>query len=226
MAQVEDAMTAAYQTQEVMEFVQRCQVAVGEWSGSELAQSLDNVWSCLRSQPACVEFADRVAFSIVILRVAVGLHTRLRVLSPDQSDAARRRMVKRRRGEQLLSLIWLRHRDTVLSLESLASQMGMSEPDLSRTLTTASAYGFATHLSGFRIIDSVVLLSCDQLLVKQVAWECGFGSTGELDRQFNLWLRMTPRTFRSAIVSACDYVGAGSTALLTLANGNGLLVNL
>lgn len=190
-------METGTQSTDALDFAQRSQALAGFWTALNYVNAIDTTWGCLLSRPSSTRDDDRGAICSVISRIAIG--TRRRFLEWDLAPRDDRRMARQLRIEQLLHLVWSRHNQCHLTLHSLARELDMSEPYLSRSLSHLSLHCFSRHVSGFRILDAVVLLERDDLLVKQVALEAGFSSTGELDRYSHFWLGMTPQEFRMSL---------------------------
>ena len=193
------------QSESLLAFVQRSQVVAGEWALADNVSNIDAVWSCLMSRPEVATSVDRAALRAAINRLAWGLEQRLRPWSSHiDRNHSRCRIPQRRRVDQLLHFVWTQHRVPHLTLYTIAEQMSMTEPYLSRALANVSTHGFPSHLNGFRVMDAALLLPHPQLSIKEIASLSGFSSTGEFDRHSHLWFGMTPRDFRRAVYTTIN----------------------
>ncbi len=182
-------------------FVQRAQVAVAGWTEVRLTHSLDAIWRWLDSVPDAAEPADRVIVSTAVLRVAA------RILVHHRGDAGGamdgplgpRGTDRRRMAAAALWYIRRHYRDPQICLERIADHLDVSRFYLSRVVVACTGHGLPTHVNGLRVLTAAVLLRATALRAKEVADLIGYRRTPQLDRQFRLWLRMTPSEFRGAI---------------------------
>jgi len=86
-------------------------------------------------------------------------------------------------------------RDT-LSIDQLASRLGMSVRNFSRTFAREFRSTPARFIAGLRLETAKRLLQDSEKGLKQIAAECGFGSVDSMQRVFRQQTNMSPAAFR------------------------------
>jgi AraC-like DNA-binding protein len=102
----------------------------------------------------------------------------------------------RRPTEYALSLVCREYADEQLSLAGIARRVGISPSYLSHNLRSATGYTFPSHVNTVRVIAALPLLLDGQQQMKAIAGVVGYGSTGELDRQFKRYYGAAPTLIR------------------------------
>ncbi len=102
----------------------------------------------------------------------------------------------RRTALRALELIEARHAEE-LSLEGLASEIGVSPSHLSRLLGRVAGLGFADCLSRFRVERAKYFLASSSVSVKEVAGLVGFRDPAYFARVFRRFEAMSPAEYRS-----------------------------
>ena len=85
-----------------------------------------------------------------------------------------------------------------ISLETVAKEIGYSANYLSHCIKKRFSFGFPTLLSCIRIEKAKTLLSETKKSSLEIAFECGFGSERNFNRQFKKRYGVTPREYRQA----------------------------
>lgn len=183
----------------LLHYVQACQVAVLTCADEDYVAQVVSIWSCLAAFPKRAGEADRLAASMAVCRIAKGFFAAdRRLCRPDCPGAT----VRRGHVNRLLRFVREQFANPDLTLGFAAKNLGLSIAFLSRALSaeTARAHGsaFRSHLNGIRVLAAVERLR-DSVPVRDIAMAVGYTSTGELDRQFARWFRLTPREFRSLL---------------------------
>lgn len=83
-----------------------------------------------------------------------------------------------------------------LSVDQLASRLGMSVRNFSRTFAREFGSTPAKFVARLRVETAKRLLEDSEKSMEQVAVECGFGSVDSMQRNFREQTDMPPRTFR------------------------------
>jgi AraC-like DNA-binding protein len=176
-------------------FVQGAQRATGLWSDGDLIFGVNAVWSCFRSLPIPRTFEEHVRASSAVLRLASGVQ---RSIGPLAQHIERTREEQTARGKVTMSLLFLSRQfsDPEIDLEAIATTVSLSRFHLSRLIRRHTGFSFPTHLSGFRITDAAVNVATTDASMKEIAYQSGYASPGELNRQFRRWFFMSPSTFR------------------------------
>lgn len=105
------------------------------------------------------------------------------------------------RGAVALELARQHLRDPDLSVGFLAARLGMTRAHLSTLLGAALGLRFDLWVRKRRVeLARHVLIESPCLPVKQVAAQCGFRSTGALDRAFVVEEGLAPSRYREAVV--------------------------
>jgi len=184
----------------VLRFARECQMAADACvPPTDSLRVLSATWSALRSYPEGLpELASaKAARALVSLaRHVVDEHCG-RSTSMDHERRLRR--TRRQTVVAALDLIILRHTLSKLTLADIGTELGVSRSHLSRTLRDVSGYGFPAHLSGLRVLTAVTRLEMSDASLRDLAVECGYHHTGELDRDFSKWVRTAPGQFRALL---------------------------
>lgn len=185
----------------VLEFVQRCQIAVGAFIACDRILQASSLWACLASVPPSDTPADRVVVSAAILRLAVGALREQGCVRGRGEPGFKHRGSSRSRVGDLLQLIRENYTEPDARLAGLAAKLGVSVSYLSRALARFTSHSFSTHLNGFRLLEAAVLLRASALSVKEISARVGYNRTSDFDRCFRRWCVMTPGEFRRAVLS-------------------------
>lgn len=92
--------------------------------------------------------------------------------------------------------ILARYADSALSVTSVAHENAISVEHLCRVLKRQTGRAFTTILRDVRVQAARCLLETTNLSVKQIAASTGFGSTTQLDRNFQRAFGIAPTTHR------------------------------
>lgn len=93
----------------------------------------------------------------------------------------------------------LREEGQFLSLEQLASQEGLSARQFARLFKEATGEGIGTFSARQILLRSKDLLSQRELLMKEIAFRCGFASTTAFSRAFRKMEGCTPQDYRKRL---------------------------
>ena len=90
------------------------------------------------------------------------------------------------------------YRDHAMCIEEVAAHLRVTRWHLARVLRAATGETFLVHLHRRRVGAACELLveGDDQLSIKEIAYEVGYISTRELDRQFRKMMDTTPQQYR------------------------------
>jgi AraC-like DNA-binding protein len=91
--------------------------------------------------------------------------------------------------------------DADIDLEAIATAVNLSRFHLSRLIRRHTGFSFPTHLSGFRVTDAALKVATTDSSMKEIAYQSGYASPGELNRHFRRWFRMSPSTFKTTALS-------------------------
>lgn len=184
----------------VLTFVQRCQVAVLVCANEDYAAQVVAIWDCLALFPKGVRGVDLLGAVTAVSRVAQGFFG-----APSESAMRARPPMgtrRRRHANAVLKFARERYSRPNLSLALAASELELSVEYLSRALAAETGHSFKrpfrSHLNGIRILAAIQLMQRPMTL-NAVAAQVGYSRTGELDRQFERWFRLTPRAFRACL---------------------------
>lgn len=176
---------------EMLQFMQRCQVAAGECLPGT-AMQLRLVASCraLWTVPSNAHPTERALIARIISRLA---HETLQ----------ERRASPRERSWQkpcdAVSQLAELFREADTKLQVVASRSGYSRWHLCRQLRSATGLTFTQLLHGARLLEAIRLLSGTSYSVKEIAAKTGYRTSGELNRKFNTVLHVSPTTFRRSL---------------------------
>jgi len=96
--------------------------------------------------------------------------------------------------------IWIvENLSTPLSVDQLASKLGMSVRNFSRTFAREFGSTPAKFVAGLRVETAKRLLEDSHKTMEQVAVECGFGSVDSMQRNFREQTDRSPRAFRRLV---------------------------
>ena len=96
--------------------------------------------------------------------------------------------------------IWIvENLDKSLSVDQLASKMGMSVRNFSRTFAREFSSTPAKFVARLRVETAKRLLDDSDKTMEQVAVECGFGSVDSIERAFRQQTDRSPNTFRRPV---------------------------
>jgi AraC-like DNA-binding protein/mannose-6-phosphate isomerase-like protein (cupin superfamily) len=87
-----------------------------------------------------------------------------------------------------------------ITLDKLASEMGISKYHLSRIFSTKLNTSFTDYLNGFRIGLAKNLLETSDMDILQICYSCGFESQRTFNRVFKYACGLTPRDYRGQMV--------------------------
>jgi AraC-like DNA-binding protein len=180
---------------QVLRFVQQCQVAVGVCAEEDYVAQVSTLWSCLAAFPHEADETDLVVAATAVCRIATGFF----LFAADRKaprHVRKKTKPSRAHVNTLLRLTQQHHARTDLTFGGLARQLDLSAAYLSRALASETGHPFRTHLNGIRLLSAIVRLQAGSLRLAAVATEVGYTRTGELDRQFKRWFQLTPRHFR------------------------------
>ena len=105
--------------------------------------------------------------------------------------------------------IWIvENLDKPLSIDQLASRMGMSVRNFSRTFAREFGSTPAKFVARLRVETAKRLLEDSEKSMEQVAVECGFGSVDSMQRNFRQETDRPPRTFRRPVPRSTAYLSA------------------
>lgn len=181
---------------EVFRFAQRCQTAADVWlSPPDPVARVCTAWKVLRSIPSAHASVEESALACIVARLAARVAREIDALAEGSGPT---------RPHPAAAIVWMaRHlAEPSADLRALAAALGVSRWHLSRVISRETGHGFAEHLHGLRVLEAAHLLATTRLSVKEVAATVGYPRTGELDRHFGRWLRMTPSRFRSGLDQA------------------------
>jgi AraC-like DNA-binding protein len=188
-----DAVTDA-----VLTFVQQSQVAVGVCAEEDYVAQVSALWTCLAAFPRGAVEADLVAATIAVCRIATGFF-----VVGDHRNSPKRshgdRNSRRTSVNNVLCLAREQYFCADLTLGGLAKHLGLSGAYLSRALAAETGHPFRTHLNGIRLLAAVARLPRGLAPLSAIATQVGYPRTGELDRQFHRWFRLSPRQFRTLL---------------------------
>jgi len=184
-----------------LEFVNRCQFAVLAGPEQDYIARVLAIWNCLAIFPCGTSDDDLAAPVGAVYRVAAGFFVRSDHRAGD--EAPTRHGGRRAHVNALLELAQRRHADADLTLGQLARVLGLSTECLSRSLGEETSHlfrcAFRTHVNGVRILAATLQMP-SSASVSAIARDVGYRRTGELDRQFDRWFKLSPRRFRHLLV--------------------------
>ncbi|MDP3176724.1 MAG: helix-turn-helix transcriptional regulator, partial [Spirochaetaceae bacterium] len=110
-------------------------------------------------------------------------------------------------ARRALELMEARHADE-LSLEIVASELGVSSSHLSRLLGRHAGLGFADCLARFRVEKAKAFLASGTVSVKEAAFMVGFRDPAYFARVFRRFAGLSPTEYRlAAAEAACSPKG-------------------
>jgi AraC-like DNA-binding protein len=186
------------------EFVQACQVAIGEVGISDNADQADAICDCLRRFPeASSGERDLVVPACAVFLLASSF------LRGGGCRGSTEHSHRRRRAhvQAVLDILRRQFADSDLSLGGVARRLSLSQAYLSRAIAVETRHSFPIHLNLVRLLKAVVMLREESIRIKEIAGAVGYQSTGELDRQMRHWFRLTPRGFRLLLGQAPRHKG-------------------
>lgn len=189
----------AWRGDSMFRFARQCQIAAGAClPPTDIVNVLCAAWLALRSFPEQTQ-EESVAFAAVTV-VQLAEHL-LRLRWEDElNPACGSRVVSPAPPTiRALELLFEHHRRVNLSLKSIADDLRISAPRLSRTIRTATHDSFPTHRSALRTLTAASLVQNADITIREVAERSGYHLTGELDRDFRKWFHMPPQRFRLAL---------------------------
>jgi AraC-like DNA-binding protein len=173
-------------------FIQRCQAVDLAHTGCPITRQMGGLVRLLHLVPECQNVADRVALAAVLGQVAERAVEQCR-----RHCAALPQSTPRLNcAQHALRVVALRS-DRPMTLAAVARTLGYSESHVSRELVRETGFGFSRHLAAQRLLNSLLVLRCLELSIKEVAARAGYPTTAEYDRQFRRWLRLTPNQLRA-----------------------------
>ena len=95
-----------------------------------------------------------------------------------------------------------------LSVDQLASRMGMSVRNFSRSFTREFGSTPAKFVVRLRVETAKRLLEDSEKSMEQIAAECGFGSVDSMQRNFRQQTDRPPRTFRRVVARRTAHLSA------------------
>jgi AraC-like DNA-binding protein len=96
-----------------------------------------------------------------------------------------------------LQEIWNRSSDALLSIDDMASTVGISKWYLSRLLRQHTGRCFLDHLHEARMSAATKLLLDPRLAIKETAASVGYSSVGAFDRRFRRQFGSSPKEWRA-----------------------------
>lgn len=99
--------------------------------------------------------------------------------------------------ENAMRLIQKSFKTKGLSLQSLASSLGVSPGHLGKTFRREMGYSVIAHIHQCRVRHAARLLRRTVLSVKEIADDCGYHGSSELHRHFRRETGQSPQGFRS-----------------------------
>ena len=158
-----------------------------------------SVWSLFRRVPHCgVDERALVAFVVTLLAERLIAAISLVASTPGLQAGSPNLF---NHGVRALSIVAQDYKNPELDLTHIAQRVGLSRCHLSHLLRSGTGHPLPIHLNGFRVSTAVLLLRGDTA-VKSIAFDVGYRGTGELDRQFSRWWRMSPMQFRRVLPEA------------------------
>lgn len=178
---------------ETLRFIQSSQCIAGWWTAwSDPCGMVPSVWELFRRVPHCCGRERGVVVFVVSL-----LAERL----TGAVGSAARTVHTRDHCARALAIVAAEYSNQDLDLAHLARRVGLSRCHLSHLMRSGTGHPLPVHVNGFRIARAALLLSQD-IPVKSIAFDVGYRCTGELDRQFARWWRMSPIEFRRVLPEA------------------------
>lgn len=140
----------------VLDFVQRCQVATGLFCLVDFCSQSDAIVDCVMSCPRFGSQDDAVATVCALSLLAIAF---FKSVSSDQhhrvsEDKRRRRAYVNAVMSAIRKEFALEH----LTLGTLARRRGLSQPYLSRALSSETRHSFPQHLNAVRVLAAIVML--------------------------------------------------------------------
>ncbi|MGI4801779.1 MAG: helix-turn-helix domain-containing protein [Janthinobacterium lividum] len=145
-------------------------------------------------------FASAVLTEAVITTLMVELHRHLRRRSEEEAEPGsqlagwRKRRIKERIEAELAG---------PLSISGLAADCGLSPRHLIRTFKTSEGVTLGDYIARARIDRARQLLGDRDIMMKQIAGECGFASAAAFSAAFRRAIGCTPREFRDRAGRSC-----------------------
>lgn len=89
------------------------------------------------------------------------------------------------------------HFQNRISLKEVATLLNMTPTSFSRYFRMKTSKSFSEFISELRIRHACkLLIEEDDKNVNQISYECGFNTLSNFNRQFRLYMRMTPKNYR------------------------------
>ena len=178
---------------ETLRFIQDSQCIAGQWTArSDPCGVVASLWELFRRLPRSC--GGERAFVVFVLSLLAERLTA--AIGPPATAASHGNHCA-----TALSIVATDYTNPALDLAHLARRVGLSRWHLSHLLRSGTGYPLPVHVNGFRIASAALLLAHD-MAVKRVAFDVGYRCTGELDRQFARWWRMSPNEFRRLLPEA------------------------
>lgn len=171
-----------------------------DWSEPVLAESLDirnafirEVLLRLATEAARPGFAGALLVESLCTALAVDLHRHFHAL-PDAAASGQGRLDawQLHRIEEMIG----ETTGTALGLAALARECGVSVRHFSRLFRNTTGQTLGDYTARLRVERAKALLAESRLLVKEVAFRCGFDSAAAFSAAFRRMVGVTPRQFR------------------------------
>jgi AraC-like DNA-binding protein len=173
---------------DVLAFVQLSQVAAGHCvPAPSCTEATTAACHVLRLVPICRTDGERGIVACVLVRFAG------RFNAPDPTTARSLRAVR----NPVARVVEMADSPDA-ALERVARGVGYSKWHLCRVIRAETGFSFTELVHAVRLYKAIDLLACSASSVKQIAAAVGYRATGELDRQFDRWVHMSPTALRRA----------------------------
>ena len=101
------------------------------------------------------------------------------------------------KGQKRIAQYIQEHYDnSMISLDTLSSYLGISSSYLSTLLSRFLSMGFTEYLNRFRLEQAKQLLEITSISVSEIGLKTGFNSVQNFDRVFKKYMGETPRKYR------------------------------
>jgi len=107
--------------------------------------------------------------------------------------------------KRAVEIVSRRSGDPAFSVKGLAAEAGVSAEHLARLFNARTGRSPLDHIHEVRIQAAEKLLSMMNLSIYEIAFECGYRTTSELDEWFRRLRQMTPTQFRMGLRTQRDH---------------------
>lgn len=173
-----------------------------DWEDRKLGASLDisngfirGVMMRLVGEAMEPNFASDIYVDALTTALAVELRRHFDMLDPED--------LPREGGLSLTQLRRIRESleeesaSSPVTVAGLAKREGLSVRHFSRLFRASTGTAVSDYAAGIRIDRAKKLLSDEQMLIKEIAYRCGFQSSSSFSSAFRRATRLTPQQFRS-----------------------------